>query len=120
MKRLNLIMLLFLFTICSRVYATPDDIIPPVSPPPSPPHILLFFQPITIHIYENSLAIHFNKTIGETEIAIMNEMGETVYNGSTNTDISPDFFIPTVGLESGIYTISFQYGDSILTQSFAL
>jgi len=108
-------MLLFLFTICGNMYSID---IPPIAAPP--PRAQSFSLPVSINVIENTLAIHFNKTIGETEIAIMNEMGEIVYSASTDTYISTDFFIPIVGLESGIYTISFQYGDNILTQSFAL
>jgi len=117
MKRLNLIMLLFLFTICGKMYSID---IPPVTPPPPPPHIQSFFQPVAIYVIENTLAIHFNKAIGETEIAIMNESGEIVYNASTDTDILPYFFIPTDGFDDGIYTICFQSGDTILTQNFVL
>ena len=108
-------MLLFLFTICGKMYSL--DIPPIASPPPRAQSLII---PISITVDENLIAIHFNKAIGETEIAIMNEMGEIVYSASTDTYISTDFFIPIVGLESGIYTISFQYGDNILTQSFAL
>jgi hypothetical protein len=115
MKRLNLVLLLLLLVICGNMYSID---IPPVTSPP--PRVQSFSLPVSINVIENTLAIHFNKTMGETEIAIMNEMGEIVYSASTDTDISPDFFIPTDGLNSGIYTISFQYGDNILTQSFVL
>jgi len=117
MKRLNLITLLFLISTCGKMYSKD---IPPITPPPPPPRIQSFFHPVSINIIENTLEIHFNKAIGETEITIMNESGEIVYSASTDTDILSDFFISTVGLDSGIYTICFQSGDTILTQSFVL
>lgn len=106
----------FLSSTCGRMYSID---IPPATPIP-PPRVQSLIMPTSITVDENLIAIHFNKAMGETEITIRNEMGEIVYSASTDTDISPDFFIPTDRLNSGIYTISFQYGDNILTQSFVL
>jgi hypothetical protein len=116
MKHLNLFIILFSLLICSKAFS--NDL-PPVTPSPTPrAHSLAI--PISITVNNTDLTIHFNKAIGETAITITDETGEIVYQGTTDTSISLDFYIPTDTLDSGNYTISFDYGSNTLTENFEL
>jgi len=118
MKHLNLFILLLCLLISSKTFSNEICISPTI--PPTTPRSQSLTIPISITVNNTDLAIHFNKPIGKTTLTITNEAGEIVYQGTTDTNTSLDFYIPTDTLDSGNYTITFDYGSNPLTETFEL
>lgn len=66
------------------------------------------------------LTINFNVGLGQTDIVIESEYGNTVYNSSLNIIEHEMLFIPIVNLPSGMYYITIDYNDGSAEGEFTI
>ena len=63
-------------------------------------------DPVEVSCNNSSLTINFNVSLGQTDIIIENEYGNTAYSSSTNVAEHDVLFIPIGNLPSGTYYIT--------------
>lgn len=66
------------------------------------------------------LTINFNVSLGQTDIIIESEYGNTVYNSSLNIIEHEMLFIPLANLPSGMYYITIDYNDGYAEGEFRI
>ena len=66
------------------------------------------------------LTINFNVSLGQTDIIIESEYGNTVYNSSINIIDHEMLFIPIANLPSGTYYITIDYNNGSAEGEFRI
>ena len=79
-----------------------------------------FRNPIEATYNNLCLTINFNVSLGQTDIIIESEYGNTVYNSSINIIDHEMLFIPIANLPSGTYYITIDYNNGSAEGEFRI
>jgi hypothetical protein len=126
MKRSILFMILIALFFTGKVLATDTApiIIQKVPPEPTPGPTPLTqpfnFIPVTTTINDSDLAIYFETSFGVATITITDDMNQSVYQSTTDTDSTTGIDIPVSLYSNGNYKLSINYGSTTLTGEFLI
>ena len=126
MKRSILFMVLVALFTTGKVLATDTTPIiivkEPIAPPsgPTPLAHILNYIPVTATINDSDLAIYFETSFGVAIITITNDMNQSVYQETVDTESSTEIDIPVSLYPSGNYKLSIIYESTTLTGEFLI
>ena len=117
MKRSILFMILIALFASGKSLAADNPIDLTKETPPPYPRIREFL-PVSATISDIDLAIYFETSIGEATVTVTDDLGQTVYQESVDTDSTSEMHIPVDLWTSGDYTLIITYDSTVLRGNF--
>ena len=93
---------------------------PDPAPGPTPLVHVLNFIPVTATINDSELAIYFETSFGVATITLTDDLNQSVYQETLDTDSSTEIDIPVSLYQRGNYKLAITYGSQTLTGEFLL
>jgi len=79
-----------------------------------------FLVPLTASYTSDEVTLNFTSDVSVVSISITDEYGTVFYQGTTDTSVLPNLYIPIDMWGSGDYLITIQYGSITLNGQFTI
>jgi len=76
--------------------------------------------PVSASLDDTELGIFFNKSVGVTQVTIVDETGNVVYQEVIDGNSTTETYIEVGGFDSGNYSLQITYGSTKLVGTFQL